>query len=473
VTHVIRQILDWLGSGLREALAMAWVTFWPLVLGFTASGLVQSMIERNGLRAKLGTTSASSVSRATALGVISSSCSYAASAMARTLFARGSSFTNALIFMVASTNLVIELGLVMYFLLGWQFVIAQLAGGVIIVIGLAFATRWFFSTSREAALRAKVLGESPRPSTTTLTTRQRLRDPRYYREGARYALGDVTMLRKELLAGFIVAGFLSVHVPNEWWSHVFTQGHGNWAVLENAVVAPLVAVLSFVCSVGNIPLAAALWIHGVAFGGVISFIFADLVTFPLLLIYRRLYGRGAALRLFFLLWPLMSVAGLVVDLAFRSSRLIPSTRHAAALSGHFALGWTLVLNCLALLVALALWRLAHRHEEPIGARDPLCGMNVDLSVPVATRTRGGVTYYFCSLRCADSFDHDDGEMKSDESGDAVDPVCGMRVNSKNAQSAKGHDDVTYYFCSPGCRATFLEESSNPPGSSPITLGPKP
>jgi len=452
---------------------MVWVTFWPLVLGFAASGLVQSMIARDGLRAKLGTTSVSSVSRATLLGVISSSCSYAASAMARTLFARGSSFTNAMIFMVASTNLVIELGLVMYFLLGWQFVVAQLAGGVIMVVGLAFATRWYFSPRRETALRTKVLSESPAPAATSLTTRQRLRDPRYYREGARYALGDVTMLRKELLAGFVVAGFLSVHVPNEWWSHVFTQGHGNWAVLENAVVAPLVAVVSFVCSVGNIPLAAALWIHGVAFGGVISFIFADLVTLPLLLIYRRLYGRGAALRLFFLLWPLMSIAGVLVDLAFRSTKLLPSTRHAAALSGHFALGWTLALNCLALLFALVLWRLAHHHDEPIGARDPVCGMHVDTSAPVATRTRDGVTYYFCSLRCAESFERGDGAMKKDVLGDAIDPVCAMAVDSHSALSARGRDNVTYYFCSPGCRATFLEESSNPPGSSPITLGPKP
>jgi uncharacterized membrane protein YraQ (UPF0718 family)/YHS domain-containing protein len=406
VTHVARHVLDWLGAGLREALAMVWVTFWPLVLGFTASGLVQSMVVRNGLRAKLGTTSVSSASRATLLGVVSSSCSYAASAMSRTLFARGSSFTNALIFMVASTNLVIELGLVLYFLLGWQFVVAQLAGGLVLVLGLGLGTRWYFSRSREEVLRAKVLEDVPAPVATTLSMRQRLRDARYYREGARYAVGDVTMLRKELLAGFLVAGFISVHVPNDWWSHVFTQGSGNWALLENAVVAPLVAVVSFVCSVGNIPLAAALWLHGVALGGVISFIFADLVTFPVLMIYRHFYGRGAALRIFLLLWPLMSVAGVLVDLAFRSARLLPATRHSAALSGHFALGSTLVLNCLAFIGVVVVWWLARRDTGSLGARDPVCGMNVDTSAPVATRVRAGATYYFCSHRCAEAFDLD-------------------------------------------------------------------
>jgi len=473
VTHVTRHVLDWLGSGLRESLAMVWATFWPLVLGFATSGLVQSMVARNGLREKLGTTSVSSVTRATLLGVISSSCSYAASAMARTLFARGSSFTNAMIFMVASTNLVIELGLVLYFLLGWQFVVAQLAGGVVMVVGLAFVTRWYFSSRREATLRAKVLSDVPSAPTTSLSTRQRLRDPRYYREGARYTLGDVTMLRKELLVGFIVAGFLSVHVPNDWWSHVFTQGNGTWALMENALVAPLVAVVSFVCSVGNIPLAAALWIHGVAFGGVISFIFADLLTLPLLLIYRRLYGRAGAWRLFFLLWPLMSVTGVLVDLAFRSARVLPATRHAPALSGHFALGWTLALNCVALAGVVVLWRLARHDDQSLGARDPVCGMYVDVNAPVATRDRDEITYYFCSLRCAEHFDREGTVMESDDLGDAIDPVCAMRVNTRDAVSVKGPDDVTYYFCSPGCRATFLEESSSPPGSSPITLGPKP
>lgn len=464
-----RHVLDWLGAGLRESLAMLWATFWPLVLGFSLSGLVQSMVPRDGLRGSLGSPTPASTTRAAFLGIVSSSCSYAASAMARAFFARGASFSNALVFMVASTNLVIELGLVLYFLLGWQFVVAQFAGGIVMVIGLALLTSRYFGAKREEQLRARVHHDVPDEQHPSLPARARLRDPRYYREGARYTLGDVTMLRKELVIGFVVAGFLSVHVPNAWWSHVFISGHGFWGVLENAVVAPLVAVISFVCSVGNIPLAAALWVHGVAFGGVISFVFADLVTLPLLLIYRRFYGAANAFRLFMLLWPLMSLAGVLVDITFKATRLLPTVRHSAVLGGHFPLGATLVLNCLAAMVALVVWVFAHRTDSDLGATDPVCGMHVDTSAPAATRDLEGVTYYFCSLRCAEKFDggqgHAPGSKDSDASDDAVDPVCAMRVHTKDALQALGPDGVTYYFCSPGCRTTFLKGSSTLPGSA--------
>jgi len=386
--------------------------------------------------------------------------------MARAFFARGASLSNALVFMVASTNLVIELGLVLYFLLGWQFVVAQFAGGVVMVIGLALLTSRYFGAKREEQLRARVHHDVPDEQHSSLPARARLRDPRYYREGARYTLGDVTMLRKELVIGFVVAGFLSVHVPNAWWSHVFISGHGFWGVLENAVVAPLVAVISFVCSVGNIPLAAALWVHGVAFGGVISFVFADLVTLPLLLIYRRFYGAANAFRLFMLLWPLMSLAGVLVDITFKATRLLPTVRHSATLGGHFPLGATLVLNCLAAVVVLVVWVFAQRTDGDLGATDPVCGMHVDTSAPAATRDLEGVTCYFCSLRCAEKFDDGQGHAPaSDASDDAVDPVCAMRVHTKEAPRALGPDGVTYYFCSPGCRTTFLKGSSTLPGST--------
>jgi YHS domain-containing protein/uncharacterized membrane protein YraQ (UPF0718 family) len=386
--------------------------------------------------------------------------------MARAFFARGASLSNALVFMVASTNLVIELGLVLYFLLGWQFVVAQFAGGIVMVIGLALLTSRYFGAKREEQLRARVHHDVPDEQHSSLRTRARLRDPRYYREGARYTLGDVTMLRKELVIGFVVAGFLSVHVPNAWWSHVFISGHGFWGVLENAVVAPLVAVISFVCSVGNIPLAAALWVHGVAFGGVISFVFADLVTLPLLLIYRRFYGAANAFRLFMLLWPLMSLAGVLVDITFKATRLLPTVRHSATLGGHFPLGATLVLNCLAAVVVLVVWVFAQRTDGDLGATDPVCGMHVDTSAPAATRDLEGVTCYFCSLRCAEKFDDGQGHAPaSDASDDAVDPVCAMRVHTKDALQALGPDGVTYYFCSPGCRTTFLKGSSTLPGST--------
>ncbi|MGP8010516.1 MAG: permease [Acidimicrobiales bacterium] len=382
--------VHWFAVGFKEALAMIWMTWWPLVLGFMLSGLIQSLLPRESLRASLGASSPSSVAKATMLGVISSSCSYAASAVSRALFARGASWSNAVIFMVASTNLVIELGVLLYLLLGWRFVLAQLLGGFVMVVLLALTTRVMFNARRQQRLKVRVLEDAPPEERTTSSTwRQRL-DRQHLSSAARYSIGDLTMLRTELLAGFVVAGFLAVHVPTSWWRHLFWSGHGVWTVLENVLLAPLVAVVAFVCSIGNIPLAAALWSNGVAFGGVIAFIFADLITLPLLAIYRRYYGTSSAWRLFVLLWFTMSTAGLVVDGLFHLIRLAPTSHHVRVLDGEFPLGVTLVLNVLATMVLFGAWWLARRGlYDALLAKDPVCGMAVDTTSPAAMSLRNG------------------------------------------------------------------------------------
>jgi uncharacterized membrane protein YraQ (UPF0718 family) len=253
-------VAHWIGVGFRESLAMVWLTWWPLVLGFTLSGFVQSGISREGLRRELGRDTPASFAKASTLGVISSSCSYAASAMARALFSRGASWTNSVVFMVASTNLVIELGVVLYLILGWRFLVAQLVGGVVMIALLGPLTRVMFRPSRVAALRERVRSEETAAHhEPPHSWRARLRDRETLVAAARYTTGDLTMIRIELAAGFLVAGFLSAHIPTSWWHHLFLSGHGIWTVLENVLLAPLVAVLACVCSVGNIPLAATLW----------------------------------------------------------------------------------------------------------------------------------------------------------------------------------------------------------------------
>jgi uncharacterized protein len=462
VTGTLAQAAGWIGQGFKEAAAMVWVTFWPLVLGFSLSGAVQSFLPRDALRARLGRTSPATVARASLLGMISSSCSYAASAMGRAVFARGASWPNALVFMVASTNLVIELGLVLYLLLGWPFVLAQFIGGVVMIAALALLAGLVFPARTQAALRARVQGQVPPAAASSTSWRERIRSRDAYRGAARYAWGDLTMLRRELLAGFVVAGFLTVHVPNAWWSHLFWTGHGAATSLENAVLAPLLAVISFVCSVGNIPLAAALWVHGVAFGGVVSFIFADLVTLPLLLIYRRFYGGRSTARLFLLLWVVMSGGGLIVDGLFSAAHAIPATRHSAALRGDFPLGATLVLNVLAAALLGAVWWASRRRDDAgRTARDPVCGMQVDVSAPAATRQRGAVTVYFCSPRCAERFDAGDGATR--EPATAVDPICSMSVDPRDALSWRDEGGETTYFCCEGCRTAYVERRS---GGSP-------
>lgn len=441
---------------------MLWMTWWPLVLGFTISGFVQSFSPRNGLRSSLGTTSIRSLTRSSLLGIISSSCSYAASGMSRVLFSKGSTWTNSLVFMVASTNLVIELGIVIVSLLGVSFLIAQLVGGIIMIALLAIETRWFFSTTREKVLLDLVHDEQSTSSVTVAVPwQERIRTSSNYISAARYSVADLRMLRRELVAGFIVAGFLAVDVSASWWTKIFLTGHGPWTIAENIAVAPILAMLSCVCSVGNIPLAAALWSQGISFGGVVAFIFADLITLPLLFIYVRLYGRATAWRLFLLLWSVMSLAGLLVQLLFAGVHEIPSHRILHLHQGDLPLGWTLWLNIVATVVMVLLYVASRQKIMSTNfATDPVCGMQVDTSVPVATIARGGATYYFCSPRCADKFQEKAANSASEapanehDSRFAVDPICGMNVEITAIAVFSGEDDKKTYFCGTGCRDSY-------------------
>ena len=473
----MNQLGDFLWGGTREAALMLWMTFWPLVLGFTISGVVQSFVKRDGLRRTLGTSSLRSASTASMLGVISSSCSYAASAMARALFVRGASFTNATIFMIASTNLVIELGIVLYLLLGWQFLVAQILGGLIMVTILALVGRRLLDVDQEALRAAS--DESPEGAQSAEVAPS-IREAQGWFRAARYTIGDITMLRKELFFGFLVAGFLAAEVPDSWWSHLFMTNHGWWTTLENVVIAPLFAAISFVCSVGNIPLAAAMWVKGVSFGGVIAFIFADLVTLPLLLIYRRFYGGARALRLFLVLWAVMSTGGLLIELIFRALHVVPQIPHHVMTGHEFSLGWNLWLNIVAGVSLLLTFVLSRRSVGDDGvAIDPVCGMQVAKDSPAAVADVDGVRYYFCAPRCQDRFVKDPTKylgqtpvMVEDPDGDATDPICGMKVNSKQPPAQAESPEGPVFFCSEGCRGQWLAGPNAAPGTQQISLSRK-
>ena len=453
---------------------MVWMTFWPLVLGFTISGVVQSFVKRNGLRTTLGTSSFRSATTASILGVISSSCSYAASAMARALFIRGASFTNATVFMIASTNLVIELGIVLYLLLGWDFLVAQILGGLIMVTLLALAGRHLLDGNQEA-LRAA--SDDAPESIEEAEAAPTMRNPQGWLRAARYTIADLTMLRKELFFGFLVAGFLAAKVPDSWWADLFMTHHGWWTTLENVVIAPLLAVISFVCSVGNIPLAAALWVKGVSFGGVISFIFADLITLPLLLIYRRFYGSRKAIQLFLVLWAIMTTGGLLTELIFRSVNGVPPVRSEIMMGHEFSLGLNLGLNIVAAISLFATFLLGRRSINDEGvAIDPVCGMQVAKGSPAAVANVDGVRYYFCAPRCQDRFVKNPAKflgltpvMIEDPDGDATDPICGMKVNSKQPPAQADGPVGPVYFCSEGCRGQWLAGPNAAPGTQQVSL----
>ena len=394
--------------GLRQGFFMFWVTLWALVLGFALSGAVQAFGSPAGFRAKLGDHRPAAVARASGWGMVSSSCSYAAAAMGKSLFAKGADFVSSLVFMLASTNLVIELGIVLIVLMGWQFAAGEFVGGAIMIVLLALVGSATFGArlvdgARQHLAAAEEAGDgpvcaddnpedrSPDPTPVVVAApataptgpavtpapaasperpplRRRLRTRAGWTEAADRMMADLGMLRREIAIGYLVAGLLAVVVPTRVWNTLFWHGHGFATILENVIVGPFIAIISFVCSVGNVPMAAALWSGGISFGGVISFLFADLITFPLLLIYRRLYGGRMALRMLVVFWALMSMAGLATEGLFWALGIVPAHRPAVIAPAHFEWNYTAVLNIVFLGVfAVLVWL----HRSGAGAPKPL------------------------------------------------------------------------------------------------------
>jgi uncharacterized protein len=395
---------------LREAFFMFWATLWALILGFGISGAVQAFVPRVEMQRVLGRRGPREIGRATLFGAASSSCSYAASAMAKTLFQRGADFVSSMVFMFASTNLVIELGIVIWVLLGWQFALGELVGGVIMIVLFVLLARVVVKRREIEAARARLGGGGHvhDAASTRGRLRERLRSPAGWADAASYTFADAKMLRKEMTAGYLVAGFLGVLVPVTVWNDVFVTGHGFWTSLQNVIVGPFIALIACVCSIGNVPLAAALWHGGISFGGVMSFIFADLIALPLLLIYRRYYGRRLALKLLATFWVVMSAAGLAVEYLFLGIGIVPTERPAAVVPTEFTWDYTTFLNLVFLLVLAGLWWLA-RNQQRLGggagyAIDPVCGMQVEVANAPARTERDGETVYFCSDHCFHRFE---------------------------------------------------------------------
>ncbi len=252
--------------------------------------------------------------------------------MAKSLFVKGADYIAAMVFMFASTNLVVELGIVLVVLMGWQFAVSEFVGGIIMIVLLATLGALWLRGRQISLARARLSQQDDAaehlhgPANAQLQRQplaSRLRSKAGWADSATYTMSDLTMVRRELLVGYTVAGFLAVLVPTSVWQAVFISGHGFWTSLENVIVGPFIAIISFVCSIGNVPLAAALWKGGISFGGVISFIFADLIAFPLLMIYRRYYGTRLMLRMLAVFWALMSTAGLITEGIFRAVGLVP------------------------------------------------------------------------------------------------------------------------------------------------------
>jgi len=462
---ILTEIFGAIADSLRMAFFMFWETLWPLIFGFGLSGAVQAFVSRSQMQRMMGDRRPKTLGLAAVFGAASSSCSYAASAMAKSLFAKGADFTTAMVFMLASTNLVIELGLVLWILIGWQFALSEYVGGIIMIGLLALFARFFFRPALVERARERLVpptpnvpgkgGGSESESGETVPLARRLRSPAAWADAASYAMADLVMLRKEMLIGYLVAGFLAVIVPTTLWNAIFFHGHGVLTSIENVIVGPLIAILSFVCSIGNVPLAAALWKGGISFGGVVSFIFADLITLPLLLIYRRFYGSALTLRILAAFWLVMAVAGLATEYLFGGLGLVPTSRPIQVVAPAFQWNYTTYLNLVFLTIFAGLVWLSRNRERLGGARyaiDPVCGMQVEKALAPATLRSAGQIYYFCSDRCRDRFKAN--QERRHVMSEAIDPVCGMTVDTASAAAKREFEDKTYYFCGPGCAKAF-------------------
>jgi len=469
--------LDTIGRSLLEGFYMFYDTLWALVLGFALSGAVQAFVSKRQMQRALGDHRPVTVVRSSFFGMVSSSCSYAASALAKSLFARGADFTSSMVFMFASTNLVIELGLVLWLLIGWQFAVAEFIGGIIMIAILATVLPHVVDVRAIDAARSRLTtggdlengNDSPAAIGVQGQGGRLIRTRAGWSEAAGYTISDVTMIRKELVFGFILAGFASIAVPVSVWQALFMTGNGFWSTLQNVIVGPVLAFVSFVCSIGNVPLAAALWKGGISFGGVIAFVFADLLALPLVLIYRRYYGTRLAVRLCLVFWAVMSTAGLLTELIFRAVGAIPPPAAGDIATTHIGWNYTTVLNIVAVGAFGYLYYL-YKSAARLGAgaaygKDPVCGMQVRRADAPARRSEAGTEYFFCSDRCGRKFDADPARYVSGRataSADAptsqlVDPVCGMTVDGA---AAPGHADYSgrqYVFCSTGCRDLFTSD----------------
>jgi uncharacterized membrane protein YraQ (UPF0718 family) len=353
------EIIGSIGEALRTAAAMGWEILWPLILGFALSGVIQAVVQREQVSRLLEGDSPRSLAWATGLGAASSSCSYAAVALARSLFRKGASFSSAMAFEIASTNLVIELGIILALLMGWQFTLAEFLGGPIMSVIVALAFRlWMRGRIVEAAREQAELGvagsmEGHAAMDMSVQGEGTLWQRMFSRDGftsvAHYYVMDWASVIRDIVLGLLIAGAFAAWIPTYWLQAFFFADDPTASKIWGPLIGPLVAVISFVCSIGNVPLAAVLWNGGISFGGVISFIFADLIIVPIILIYRKYYGARAALRITGIFYLAMAAAGYVIELVFAPLGLVPDQRSAKVVEASFTWNYTTWLD-LAFLV---------------------------------------------------------------------------------------------------------------------------
>ena len=364
--NVFADPITGIGHALWLSFTMFWQILWALILGFTLSGIIQAVVSKAEMGRLLPDDSPQSIAKACGLGAASSSCSYAAVALARSIFKKGGNFTAAIVFQFASTNLVIELGIILAILMGWQFTLAEFVGGFLMIGVLVLLFRVFLKPKlvaqarRQAdrGLQGKMEGHADMDmSVTEGSLWQRIFSKKGFTSVSHYFVMDWASVWQDIAIGLLIAGALGAWVPKDFWKAFFLADHPLLTAIWGPIVGPIVAIASFVCSVGNVPLAAVLWNGGISFGGVVAFIFADLIVLPVLDIYRKYYGMKMSIFLLATFCAAMASAAFIIELVFQVLHLIPTERKAQVLDAGISFNYTTVLNIIfSVLVAILVTR---------------------------------------------------------------------------------------------------------------------
>ncbi len=360
------------GEALLVAAGMFWQVGWSLVLGFAISGAVQTLVSNARMRELLGRDRPRDIAIATAFGAASSSCSYASAAASKSIFKKGAALIPSLAFLFSSTNLVIELGIVLWLLMGWQFTAAEWLGGMLLVVVMSLLVKLTYPTQLVEEARRHVEEATNdcdhAMSVDGATWWDKVRNPRFPIVMAQHFAMDWGMLWKDLIGGFLIAGFLAAFVSNNVWHALFFTGAPGWiAGVAGALIGPLVAIVTFVCSIGNVPMAAILWAGGISFGGVLAFLYADLIVLPLLDIYRKYYGLKMAAYIGIVFYVTMAISAIIMDVVFNALHLVPAPNpRVVEMVTHFSLNYTFWLNCIFGILAVWFvylnWRSPMDHE---------------------------------------------------------------------------------------------------------------
>lgn len=435
-------------EALRIGTGFLWTAGWAIIMGLMITSWVQVYVPKAKIAALLGKPDLAALAKATGLGAASSGCSFGAVAIGKGIFKKGAHPVNVLAFMFASTNLIVELGLMILIFFGWEFLLAEILGGVVLIAIMAVLVRWtlpkaIFDEAREtlnASDEARKVGGDPVCGTEgrdEFTVQEGGRTLRFCSEGCResyrqqaaakgrwrdvafswsgwFRLGNQyrmewSMIWKDVVAGFLISGFVIVFVPRSVWNALFLSGEGPWAAAENALMGVAVAVISFVGSIGNVPFAVALWAGGVSFAGVIAFVYSDLITIPVLNVYRKYYGWKVMFYIFGIFFLTMAVSGFLMEEFFALLGIIPevASGQSAREQDYFSFNYTFWLNLLAIgLSGFLYWVYRAKPKGPY--RDPVCGMPVPEDAP--EEMVDGETFRFCSKRCRSRFVRDPGHF---------------------------------------------------------------